>query len=186
MSEKYPGNWFAKKPFVLAAVLLVGLVAPGLPPFASGQAAAPAPATVTPAKDYPQGEQNARAVAKELLGRGIPGLSLAVAVDGQIVYSEGFGYADLEERVPVWATTKFRIGSVCKPLTAVALVQLVEQGKVDLDAPVQKYVPTFPEKNGKITPRLLAGHIAGIRHYQGDEFLIATHYNNVLDGLKIF
>ena len=73
-----------------------------------------------------------------------PGLALAVAVDGKIVYSEGFGYADLEERVPVWPTTKFRIGSISKPLTATALMQLVEAGKLDLDAPVQKYVPSFP------------------------------------------
>ena len=111
---------------------------------------------------------------------------MALAVDGQIVFSEGFGYADLEERVPVWPTTKFRIGSVSKPLTAVALVQLVDQGKIDLDAPVQTYVPTFPDKGGKITPRLLAGHLAGIRHYQGDEFLMARHFDNVMDGLKIF
>ena len=185
MSEKYFREWFARKCFA-AAVALCGMLVLGLVPLAKGQAAAPATAAVLQATDYSQPELNARAVAKELLSHGIPGLSLAVAVDGQIVYSEGFGYADLEERVPVWATTKFRIGSVSKPLTAVALVQLVEQGKIDLDAPVQKYVPTFPEKNGKITPRLLAGHIAGIRHYQGDEFQISTHYNSVLDGLKIF
>jgi CubicO group peptidase (beta-lactamase class C family) len=120
------------------------------------------------------------------LGRGIPGVTLAVAVDGQIVYSEGFGYADLEQRVPVWPTTKFRIGSVSKSLTSVALVQLVEQGKIDLDAPVQKYVPSFPDKGAVITTRLVAGHLAGIRHYQGDEFLIQKHYDSVLDGLKIF
>jgi len=183
MSNKYWTKWFARKCFGAAAVVLCGILALGLTPLAYGQAATAAAAHE---KDYSQAEQNARAVAKELLGRGIPGLSLAVAVDGHIVYSEGFGYADLEERVPVWATTKFRIGSVSKPLTAVALVQLVEQGKIDLDAPVQKYVPAFPEKNGKITLRLLAGHMAGIRHYQGDEFQISRHYDNVLDGLKIF
>jgi len=183
MSNKYWTKWFARKCFGAAAVVLCGILALGLTPLAYGQAATAAAAHE---KDYSQAEQNARAVAKELLGRGIPGLSLAVAVDGHIVYSEGFGYADLEERVPVWATTKFRIGSVSKPLTAVALVQLVEQGKIDLDAPVQKYVPAFPEKNGKITLRLLAGHIAGVRHYQGDEFQISRHYDNVLDGLKIF
>ena len=183
MSNKYWAKWFARKCFGAAAVVLCGILALGLTPLAYGQAATAAAAHE---KDYSQAEQNARAVAKELLGRGIPGLSLAVAVDGHIVYSEGFGYADLEERVPVWATTKFRIGSVSKPLTAVALVQLVEQGKIDLDAPVQKYVPAFPEKNGKITLRLLAGHMAGIRHYQGDEFQISRHYDNVLDGLKIF
>jgi serine beta-lactamase-like protein LACTB len=186
MSERYFREWFAKKCFAAAAVALCVMLVLGLVPPANGQAAAAATAAVAHGKDYSQAEQNARAVAKELLSHGIPGLSLAVAVDGQIVYSEGFGLADLEERVPVWATTKFRIGSVSKPLTATALVQLVEQGKIDLDAPVQKYVPTFPEKNGKVTPRLLAGHIAGIRHYQGDEFQISTHYNNVLQGLKIF
>ena len=164
-------------------MIVVGLAAQIFEPAAAAQAAAGAIAR-TP--DYSQAEEHARAIAKEWLARGIPGLSVAVAVDGQVVYSEGFGYADLEERVPAWATTKFRIGSVSKPLSATVLVQLVEAGKIDLDAPVQKYVPSFPEKNGTITARLLAGHLAGIRHYQGDEFQIAKHYDNVLDGLKIF
>jgi CubicO group peptidase (beta-lactamase class C family) len=95
--------------------------------------------------------------AKQWLARGIPGLALAVAIDGKVVYSEGFGYADLEERVPVWSTTKFRIGSISKPLTAIALMELVEAGKVDLDAPVQKYVPSFPDKGAVITVRMVAG-----------------------------
>jgi len=88
--------------------------------------------------------------------------------------------------VPVWPTTKFRIGRVSKPLTATALVLLVEQGKVDLDAPVQNYVPSFPDKGARITPRMLAGHLAGIRHYKDQEFLISKHYDNVLAGLQIF
>jgi len=124
--------------------------------------------------------------AKEWLSRGIPGLALAVAVDGKIVYSESFGYADLEERVPVWPTTKFRIGSISKPLTATALMQLVEAGKLDLDAPVQKYVPSFPDKGAVITVREVAGHLGGIRHYHEDEMEIQRHYDNVLDGLKVF
>jgi len=135
---------------------------------------------------YEAARANADRQAKEWIARGIPGLSLTVAVDGKIMYSEGFGYADLEERVPVWPTTKFRIGSISKPLTATALMQLVEAGKLDLDAPVQKYVPSFPDKGAVITARMLAGHLAGIRHYQGDEFNIQRHYANVLDGLKIF
>jgi serine beta-lactamase-like protein LACTB, mitochondrial len=135
---------------------------------------------------YAAAKENADRQAKEWLVRGTPGLALAVAVDGKIVYSEGFGYADLEERVPVWPTTKFRIGSISKPLTATALMQLVEAGKVDLDAPVQKYVPSFPDKGAPITVRMVAGHLAGIRHYQGEEMTIQRHYDNVLDGLKIF
>jgi CubicO group peptidase (beta-lactamase class C family) len=105
---------------------------------------------------YEAARANADRQAKEWIARGTPGLSLAVAVDGKIVYSEGFCFADLEERVPVWPTTKFRIGSVSKPLTAIALVQLVEAGKLDLDAPVQKYVPSFPDKGAVITTRMLA------------------------------
>src|SRR5258708_14640445 len=87
---------------------------------------------------YEAARANADRQAKELIARGIPGLSLTVAVDGKIMYSEGFGYADLEERVPVWPTTKFRIGSISKPLTATALMQLVEAGEIALGSPVQK------------------------------------------------
>jgi len=130
--------------------------------------------------------EHARAIAKEWLERGIPGFSISVAVDGKIVFSEAFGYADLEQRVPVWPTTKFRIGSVSKPLTAAALVKLVEQGRFDLDAPVQKYVPSFPDKGAVITPRMLAGHLGGIRHYKDNEFLNSKHYDTVVAGLAIF
>ncbi|MGB9430703.1 MAG: serine hydrolase domain-containing protein [Candidatus Acidiferrum sp.] len=147
-----------------------------------GQSAAP----VVRAAPYATATENADRQAKEWLGRGTPGLALAVAVDGKIVYSEGFGYADLEERVPVWPTTKFRIGSISKPLTATALMQLVEAGKLDLDAPVQKYLPSFPDKGAVITVRMVGGHLGGIRHYRGDEMNIQRHYDNVLDGLKIF
>ena len=158
-----------------------------LPLFATGGAApARAQASAAKTRDYAKAEEHARAVGKDLLARGIPGLSLAVAVNGKIVYSEGFGLADLEERAPVWPSTKFRIGSVSKPLTAAALVLLVEQGKLDLDAPVQKYVPSFPDKGARITARMLAGHLGGIRHYKDQEFLISRHYDNVLAGLQIF
>jgi len=135
---------------------------------------------------YAEARAHAHKIGNELLARGIPGLAIAVAVDGRVVFAEGFGYADLEQRVPAWPATKFRIGSISKPLTAVALMQLVEQRKIDLDAPVQKYVPSFPDKGTMITPRLLAGHLAGIRHYKDDEFLIAKHYDSIVEGLKIF
>ncbi len=135
---------------------------------------------------YAEASANADKQGKEWIARGIPGISLAVAVDGKMVYSEGFGYADLEQRVPVWPTTKFRIASISKPLTAVGLMELVQAGKIDLDAPVQKYVPSFPDKGATITVRMIAGHLGGIRHYKGDEFQIQKHYDSVLEGLKIF
>jgi CubicO group peptidase (beta-lactamase class C family) len=145
-----------------------------------------APSHVSVASPNATASEHANRQAKEWIARGTPGLALAVAVDGKIVYSEGFGFADLEERVPVWPTTKFRIGSISKPLTAVGLMELVQSGKIDLDAPIQKYVPSFPDKGALITVRMVGGHLGGIRHYQGDEFTIQKHYANVTDGLAIF
>jgi CubicO group peptidase (beta-lactamase class C family) len=171
----------------LALVALLALVSAPVPRPVGAQApAASGPSQGAPAA-YGAAVAKAQAVAQQILGHGVPGLALAVAVDGKIVWSDGFGYADLEERVPARATTKFRIGSVSKPLTAAALMRLVEVGKLDLDAPVQKYVPSFPDKGAKITARMLAGHLAGIRHYnQADESRPERHYDTVLDGLKIF
>lgn len=130
----------------------------------------------------------ARAMLRDSLVRsGMPGLSVAVAVDGMIVWSEGFGWADVENRVPVEpAVTRFRVASVSKSLTSAALGQLIEAGKLDLDAPVQRYVPSFPRKPWPITTRELAGHLAGIRHYQGAETFSQRHYATVTDGLAIF
>jgi len=128
----------------------------------------------------------ARAIACEKLSPNIPGFAVAVAVDGKIVWSEAFGYADLEAKRPATPETQFRIGSVSKPLTADAVAQLYEAGKLDLDAPVQRYVPTFPQKGAPITTRLLGGHLAGIRHYKGAEFTLNQHFASVTAGLAIF
>ena len=128
----------------------------------------------------------AHAIACEKLAPGIPGFAIAVAVDGRIVWSEAFGYADLEAKRAATPATQFRIGSVSKPLTATAIAQLFEAGKLDLDAPVQRYVPAFPDKGVLITTRLVGGHLAGIRHYKGDEFTLNRHYATVTAGLAIF
>jgi len=116
----------------------------------------------------------------------VPGLSVAVGEDGKIIWSEGFGLADLDGKKPVTPQTLFRIGSVSKPLTAAGLMLLVEKGKVDLDADIHRYVPDFPDKGHPITTRQLAGHLAGIRHYQGEEFYLNRHYTNVRESLRIF
>jgi serine beta-lactamase-like protein LACTB len=116
----------------------------------------------------------------------IPGLSIAVSVNDKIVWSEGFGFADLESNVPATPNTLYRIGSVSKLLTSTAVAKLFEQGLIDLDAPVQKYVPFFPAKEFEITPRQLLGHLAGIRHYKRTEFVNQQHYQNVAESLRIF
>lgn len=129
----------------------------------------------------------ARAFIRDSIGKvGIPGVSITVMREGRIVWSEGIGWADLEQRVPVTPLTRFRIGSVSKPITAAAIGLLVEAGRLDLDAPVQRYARGFPEKRYPVTTRLAAGHLAGIRHYQGDEFRSMRPYASVEDGLSIF
>jgi CubicO group peptidase (beta-lactamase class C family) len=125
-------------------------------------------------------------VAREMARTMAPGAQIAVSRAGRTVWSRSFGCADLELDVPVAPSTRFRIGSVSKPLTAAAIGALVEDGRLDLDAPVQKYVPDFPKKAWPITTRQLAGHLAGIRHYEGEEFRIRDHYATVRAGLAIF
>uniref|UniRef100_A0A3Q1HRF6 Beta-lactamase-related domain-containing protein n=2 Tax=Anabas testudineus TaxID=64144 RepID=A0A3Q1HRF6_ANATE len=98
---------------------------------------------------------------------------VGVSVDGVQVWCEGIGYADLENRVPCGPQTVMRIASISKPLTSAAAARLCEEGKLDLDVPVQQYVPEFPQKqyDGKdvtITPRMILSHLSGIRHYEKD------------------
>jgi CubicO group peptidase (beta-lactamase class C family) len=118
----------------------------------------------------------------------IPGLSVAVISGGQVRYSKGFGFADLENNVAAKATTVFRTGSIAKPLTATAIMQLVEQGKLDLDAPIQKYCQAFPEKPWPITARQLLGHLGGVRHYKGGrpESYGAALFASITDSLRTF
>jgi CubicO group peptidase (beta-lactamase class C family) len=133
-------------------------------------------------------ERDVRSVMSE---RQIPGLSIAIVIDGQLRWSSGYGMADLENQVPARPSTVYRIASVTKPLTAVAAMQLAEQGKLDLDAPIQRYAPTFPEKPGPpITARLLLGHLSGIRNYLRSDFAgqheNARYYSKLTDALEIF
>jgi serine beta-lactamase-like protein LACTB, mitochondrial len=116
----------------------------------------------------------------------VPGLSVAVAEDGKLIWSEGFGFADIEAKKPVTPRTLFRIGSISKPITSAGLMLLVEKGKLDLDADIHRYLPDFPDKGHPITTRQLAGHLAGIRHYKGDEVYLNHHYATVRESLTIF
>jgi CubicO group peptidase (beta-lactamase class C family) len=151
----------------------------------SAQAVVQVPAPVAAAQA--RAADTARALVREWVAKdNLAGASVAVGIDGQIVWAEGFGWADIEQHVPVTPLTRFRIGSVSKPLTSVAVGLLYERGKVDLDAPVQKYVPSFPKKRWPISTRRVMGHIAGIRHYRGDEFYSSKHYDTILEGLGIF
>jgi CubicO group peptidase (beta-lactamase class C family) len=122
----------------------------------------------------------------------VPGISVAVVENGEFEWASGFGFADLENNVPASEHTLFRLGSISKPLTATGAMELWEQGRLDLDAPVQKYCPAFPQKSAPITTRLVIGHLSGIRHYksssQDDPELGNTkHFENPIQvGLDFF
>ena len=121
----------------------------------------------------------------------LPGLSVAVAVDGEIVFSEGVGYAELDNRTPATGRTVHNVGSVSKVLAVVGLMQLVEQGKVDLDATLQTYMPWYPDRAHPITVRHILTHTSGIRHYNGVEFgphdlLRLRHYDDFEEATELW
>lgn len=103
------------------------------------------------------------AIAQEVLARGeTPGLTILIASGDQITYAKGFGYADLDHDVPATAETVYNIGSVTKPITATAVMQLVEDGKLDLDASITDYVPAFDTHGHRVSLRHLLHHTSGI------------------------
>ncbi len=170
--------------FLSRFMLILALLAtPGIAAHAQG---APYAVAGSATRDSALIRQISDDIRSRMEKSGVPGASITVMRDGNVIWSEGFGWADVEQRVPVSALTRFRVGSVSKPLTSVAVGLLVDAHKLDLDAPVQRYVPSFPKKRWPISTRLVAGHLAGIRHYKGDEFLMKEHFANVMDGLRIF
>jgi serine beta-lactamase-like protein LACTB len=132
------------------------------------------------------------AVSKFMSSTHVPGVSIVVVENAELEWAAGFGFADLENNVPASEHTLFRLGSISKSLTAVGAMQLYERGKLDLDAPVQKYCPAFPQKSAPITTRLVMGHLAGIRHYKSDsqddpEVGNTKHFENPIQaGLDFF
>jgi serine beta-lactamase-like protein LACTB len=126
------------------------------------------------------------AITSLMSGRGIPAMSVAIAQGDQIRFQNGYGTADVENYVPAKALTVYRIASTTKPLTAVAAMQLVEKGKLDLDAPVQKYVPSFPVKAYPVTTRHLLSHLSGVRNYKTGEPERTDHFDNLTAALAVF
>jgi CubicO group peptidase (beta-lactamase class C family) len=104
-------------------------------------------------------------VRGEMQKQHIPGLSLLVAKNGQIVRAEGFGLANVELQVPVKPETLFQSGSVGKQFTATAVMMLVEEGKVGLDDPLTKYFADAPAAWKEVTVRELLSHTAGFTDY---------------------
>jgi CubicO group peptidase (beta-lactamase class C family) len=132
-------------------------------------------------------EQARQIVRADLAERNVPGLSVAVGAGGDIVWAEGFGWADLEKRVRVEPDTRFRIGTASTALTSAAAGLLVEKERLKLDEAIQTYVPEFPEKQWPVTLRQVMGHVAGIRSDGGDEGpLFSERCERPVDALQYF
>lgn len=128
-------------------------------------AAAPAFAAEVPFED------GLKAHLEKLTKDKLPGMAVLVAREGKIVFQAGFGFADLEKKVPVTPETKFRIGSVSKQFTAAAILRLADDGKLAVTDPLEKFFPGFP-RGGEITLHHLLTHTSGIHSYTGKpEFL---------------
>ena len=132
------------------------------------------------------------AVSKFMAESHVPGVSVSVVENGEYEWGGGFGLADVENNAPASEHTLFRLGSISKPLTATAAMQLYERRQLDLDAQVQKYCPAFPKKQWPITTREVMGHLGGIRHYKigaPDEQEIGNtkHFDSPIQaGLDLF
>ena len=126
-------------------------------------------------------------VRASLVEQNLPGLSVAVGADGDIVWAEGFGWADLEKRVPVGPEMKFRIGTASTALTSAAAGLLLQKGRLKLDEVIQAYVPAYPEKQWPVTLRQVMGHVAGVPSDGGDEGeLFSQHCDRPVDALQHF
>jgi CubicO group peptidase (beta-lactamase class C family) len=132
-------------------------------------------------------EQGRQLVRAHLAERNLPGLSVAVGAGGDIVWAEGFGWADLEKRVRVEPETRFRIGTASTALTSAAAGLLLERNRLTLDEKIQTYVPEFPEKQWPVTLRQVMGHVAGVRSDSGDEGpLFSVRCERPVDALEHF
>jgi len=119
---------------------------------------------------------------------GPPSISVAVAVGDEVVLAEAVGFADLQGQVQATPQTTYRVYSISKGITAVAVMQLVSEGLLDLNADIRTYVPGFPEKRWPIRPIHLIAHTSGIRHYKPDagEISSTIEFPSLAASLVVF
>ena len=124
-----------------------------------------------------------------------PALSVAIVMENQMRWSKGYGWADVENSVAAKPDTAYRLASIAKSITAVAIMQLVERGKIDLNTPINKYCAAYPQKQAlkdspekqfSITVRQVLVHQSGVRHNKPDEILTTRHFNSISEAIGSF
>lgn len=183
-------------PISLAA--LAALAYGALSPAIGGEAIAPYPAgVVTRLPPHANGAPGSGVLADVLkratITAQLPSMSAAIASPDGLVWSASYGWADIEQRVAATPDSRYRTGSMAKPITAVAMMRLVERGLLDLDEPLGGTIEGLGGDARAITPRQLASHTSGVRHYTLAEGVLGTlglgrrmHYDSVQAGLRPF
>jgi serine beta-lactamase-like protein LACTB, mitochondrial len=181
---------------ILWGVVLVVLGIPGLFVYmgATAKKLHPTPGNIPSITSSPPPPKWAKAVEQardlvrtSLAERNLPGLSVAVGIDRDIVWAEGFGFANLENSTPVTPDDRFRIGSASIVLMSAGVGVLLEEGRLKLDDEIQKYVPEFPAKQWPVTIRQVMGHIGGLPSEDTDNgVLTSSHCEQATDAVKLF
>jgi len=126
-------------------------------------------------------------VATQMQTQGLPGMAVAIGRNGTILYSQGYGYANLASCVRVQPTTEFQIGSVTKQFTAAAILKLQSAGTLNLDNTVVSYLPSYAF-DARITVRMLLNHTSGLDDYVNNraQFPLPPGYANGLSQQTVF
>ena len=118
--------------------------------------------------------------------KNVPSISAGLLEGSEITWQLGIGKADYENNVPITKSSLYRVASISKSITAVAVLQLWERGLISLDTDVRYYLPSFPEKKYKFSIRQLLNHTSGIRNYREGEFDSKKFYSSNEEALKVF
>jgi CubicO group peptidase (beta-lactamase class C family) len=143
-----------KKQFLLTVFLL--------PFFSLAEAQNQLPKTILPASQNEANSKIESIIRREMQERKIPGLQISVVKQGKIVFLKSYGFANLQDSVPVSNKTIFAINSCTKSFTGVAIMQLVEEGKIKLSDPISQYVHNLPTEWQPVTIKQLLTHISGL------------------------
>ena len=174
-------------PFLVAGVIWEYMSATATPLHQNAASVPTESGVAAPAKWGEAVEQARQQVRADLVERNLPGLSVAVGLRGEVVWAEGFGWADLENRTQVTPETRFRIGTASTALTSAAVGLLLEEGRLLLDEKIQTYVPEFPVKKWPVTLRQLMAHVSGVGNDGGDEGpLFSEHCERPVEALPHF
>src|SRR4051812_46024668 len=170
---------------ILALFVYLNVTATPLHP---DPAAVPSVMRAAPSPKWNEGVEQGRRIARAgLADQNLPGLSVAVGVRGQVVWAGGFGWADLDTRVPVAPEMRFRIGGASTPFLAAAVGLLLEKERLKLDTDIQMYVSAYPDKQWPVTLRHLMAHVAGVRNYGSEgDYMPSTRCDRAVDALPRF